>query len=256
MSGIITELVVLLLLLLANGVFAMTEIAIVSASKGRLRQRAEQGDARARSALDLAESPNRFLSTVQVGITLVGIFAGAFGGATLSEKLAQPLGQISWLAPYAKQISLALVVLGITYLSLILGELAPKRIGLGNPEGIALLMARFMQRLSRLAGPVVTFLGHSTDALLTLFGVKPRPETAVSEDEVRVLMQEGVRAGAFNQVESHIVHRALELDQLTVRELMTPRPKIIFVNKDDPHDVIWHKIVVSGHTHFPVYEGQ
>lgn len=256
MSGIVTEVVFLLLLLVANGVFAMTEIAIVSSRKGRLRRLADQGDARARAALDLAESPNRFLSTVQIGITLVGIFAGAFGGATLADEISGPLRRINWLAPYAQELALGVVVLGITYLSLVIGELVPKRIGLGNPEGIALMVARFMQRLSVVAGPVVTFLSKSTDALLSLCGIKPRTETAVSEDEVRVLMQEGVRAGAFNQVESQIIHRALELDQLTVRDLMTPRPKIIFINKEDPHDIIWHKIVVSGHTHFPVYEGQ
>ncbi len=256
MSVIITEVVVLLLMLMANGVFAMTEIAIVSARKPRLRRLAEQGDSRARAALELAESPNRFLSTVQVGITLVGIFAGAFGGATLAEKLAHPLAEIPWLAPYAKQVSLGLVVLAITYLSLVIGELVPKRIGLGNPEGIALTMAKFMNRLSVIAAPLITFLSKSTEVLLKLFGVKPRAEAVVSEEEVRGLMQEGVRAGAFNKVESHIIHSALELDLLSVRDLMTPRPKIIWINKNDPHDAIWHKIVVSGHTHFPVYEGQ
>ncbi len=256
MTVVITEVLVLLLLLVANGVFAMTEIAIVSARKPRLRRLAEQGDSRARVALELAESPNRFLSTVQLGITLVGIFAGAFGGATLAEKLAQPLGQIAWLAPYAKQVSLGLVVIAITYFSLVIGELVPKRIGLGNPEGIALVMAKFMNRLSVLTAPLITFLSKSTEVLLRLFGVKPRPDAAVTEDEVRGLMQEGVRAGAFNKVESHIIHSALDLDRLSVRDLMAPRPKIIFVNKNDPHDVIWHKIVVSGHSHFPVYEGQ
>ena len=255
MTVIVTEIVVILLLLVANGVFAMTEIAIVSARKPRLRRLAEQGDSRARAALELAESPNRFLSTVQVGITLVGILAGAFGGATLAEKLAQLLGQVSWIAPYAKEISLGIVVVAITYLSLVIGELVPKRIGLGNPEGIALGMAKFMHRLSVFAGPLIRSLSRSTEMLLGLFGVKPRAEVAVSEEEVRGLMQEGVRAGAFNKVESQIIHSALELDQLSVRDLMTPRPKIIWINRNDPHDAIWHKIVVSGHSHFPVYEG-
>lgn len=253
---VIFEVTILLLLLVANGVFAMTEIAVVSARKMRLRQLAERGDDRARVALELAASPNRFLSTVQVGITLVGILAGAFGGATLAEKLAQPLADIPRLAPYARQIALGLVVLVITYLSLVIGELVPKRIGLGNAEGIALAMAKFMHRLSVVAGPVITFLSRSTDALLRVFGVKPQTEASVSEEEVRGLMQEGVRAGAFNKVESHIVHKALELDQLSVRDLMVPRPKIIFINKNDPHEAIWHKIVVSGHSFFPVYEGQ
>ncbi len=157
---------------------------------------------------------------------------------------------------YAKQVSLGLVVIAITYLSLVIGELVPKRIGLGNPESIALVMARFMHRLSVLTAPLITFLSKSTELLLRLFGVKLRAEAAVTEDEVRGLMQEGLRAGAFNKVESHIIHSALDLDQLTVRDLMAPRPKIIWINKNDPHDVIWHKIVVSGHSHFPVYEGQ
>jgi len=256
MTVMIIEIVIIFFLLLANGVFAMTEIAIISARKGRLRQLAERGDTRARAALDLAESPNRFLSTVQMGITLVGIFAGAFGGATLAEQLTGPISRVEWMAPYAASISFGIVVVVITYFSLILGELVPKRIGLGNPEGIAMTMATFMHRLSVLAGPLVTFLGMSTDALLALFRIKPVNEVAVTEDEVRVMMQEGLRAGAFNKVESHIVHSALELDQLSVRDLMTPRPKIIWVNKNDPHEAIWHKIVVSGHSHFPVYEGQ
>ena len=224
MTSVITEVFVLLLLLVANGVFAMTEIAIVSARKPRLRRLAEQGDSRARTALELAESPNRFLSTVQLGITLVGIFAGAFGGATLAKELAQPLGQIAWLAPYAKQVSLGLVVIAITYFSLVIGELVPKRIGLGNPEGIALGMAKFMHRLSVLTAPLITFLSKSTEVLLRLFGVKARADAAVTEDEVRGLMQEGLRAGAFNKVESHIIHSALDLDQLTVRDLMTEHP--------------------------------
>ena len=256
MTVIVTEVVVLLLLLMANGVFAMTEIAIISARKGRLRHLAELGDPRAGVALELAESPNRFLSTVQLGITLVGIFAGAFGGATLAEKLAQALGQIAWLAPSARPVSLGLVVVAITYLSLVIGELVPKRIGLSNPEGIALFMAKFMHRLSVLTAPLINFLSKSTEVLLALFGVKPRVGVAITEDEVRGLMQEGVRAGAFNKIESHIVHNALELDRLTVRDLMTPRPKIIFINRNDSHDSVWHKIVVSGHSYFPVYEGQ
>jgi putative hemolysin len=205
--------------------------------------------------LELAESPNRFLATVQIGITLVGIFAGAFGGATLAAKLALPIGQVAFLAPYADKVAFGIVVALITYFSLVLGELVPKRFGLSNPEGIAMMVARPMNWLSKFAGPVVSFLSVSTEALLRLLGFKPEKEVAVSEEEVRVMMQEGVRAGAFNKVESHIVHSALELDQLPVREIMTPRPKVIWLNQDDPHDQVWHKIVVSNHSHFPVYEG-
>jgi putative hemolysin len=146
-------------------------------------------------------------------------------------------------------------VAAITYFSLVLGELVPKRFGLSNPEGIAMRLARPMNWLSRFAAPVVYCLSVSTEALLRLLGFKPEKETTVSEEEVRVMMQEGLRAGAFNKVESQIVDSALELDQLSVREIMTPRPKVIWLNQEDAHDQIWHKIVVSNHSHFPVYEG-
>ncbi|MBM3839040.1 MAG: HlyC/CorC family transporter [Verrucomicrobia bacterium] len=253
MNQVAFEITVIFLLLIANGVFAMAEIAVVSAKKARLRRLADQGQSNAQVALELAESPNRFLSTVQVGITLVGIFAGAFGGATLAAKLAQPIGQITFLAGYADKIAFGMVVAVITYFSLVLGELVPKRFGLSNPEGISMAVAKPMNWLSRVAGPLVSFLSISTEGLLRLLGFKPEKEVTVSEEEVRVLMQEGVRAGAFNKVESHIIHSALELDQLPVREIMTPRPKVIWLNQDDPHDQIWHKIVISNHSHFPVY---
>lgn len=255
MSQAVVEILIIFVLLLANGLFAMAEIAVVSARKARLRFLADQGNGPARLALSLAESPNRFLSTVQVGITLVGIFAGAFGGARLAAKLEEPLRTIPWIAPYADHLALAAVVAAITYFSLVIGELVPKRIALSSPESVAMLAARPMHLLSRVAGPVVGFLSLSTDALLRVVGFKPSQEVAVSEEEVRGMMQEGLRAGAFNKVESEIVHSALELDQLAVREIMTPRPKVIWLNRDDSHEQIWHKIVVSGHSYFPVYHG-
>lgn len=255
MNAVAFEIMVIFLLLVVNGVFAMAEIAVVSSRKARLRRLADQGSSKARIALELAESPNRFLSTVQIGITLVGIFAGAFGGATLTTELAQPIHQVSFLSSYADKIALGLVVVGITYFSLVLGELVPKRFGLSNPEGISMAIARPMNWLSKFAGPIVSFLSVSTEGLLRLLGFKQVKEVVVSEEEVRLLMQEGVRAGAFNKVESQIIHSALELDQLPVREIMTPRPKVIWLNQDDPHEQTWHKIVVSNHSHFPVYEG-
>ncbi len=255
MGGVGIEITILLLAFVTNGVFAMAEIAVVSAKKSRLRRLADQGHAGAAAALGLAESPNRFLSTVQIGITLVGVFTGAFGGATLAAKLAVPIATIPALAPYADKIAFGVVVAILTYFSLILGELVPKRFGLSRPESIAMAVAGPMNWLSRMTSPVVTFLSVSTEALLRVLGFKPEKEMAVSEEEVRVLMQEGVRAGAFNKVESQIVHSALELDQLPVREIMTPRPKVIWLNQDDPHDQIWHKIVVSNHSHFPVHDG-
>jgi len=231
----------------------MTEIAVVSARKARLKRLAEKGDAKARLALQLAESPNRFLSTVQIGITIVGILAGAVGGASLSEDVGSWLASIGIPSAYADEIAFVLVVGLITYLSLVIGELVPKRIGLSHPEGIARWVAKPMHGLSVAAGPLVRFLGESTDLLLRLFGVKPRPELVVTEEEVRGLMQEGVRAGAFNRMESQIVHSALEIDLVPVSEIMTPRPKVIWLNQNDTHEQVWHKIAVSGHSNFPVY---
>ena len=249
------EIVILLGLMLVNGMFAMTELAVVSARRAKLQRMADAGDARARAALELAREPNRFLSTVQVGITLVGIFAGAFGGVTLAEEIAQAARAVPMLEPYARPIGMAVVVLGITYLSLVIGELVPKRLALMHPESIARVMARPMQLLSRLASPVVRLLGGSTEIVLRLLGVKAATQPRVTEEEVRMLLEEGVQEGVFFKSESEMVDRVMALDRLPVREIMTPRPKIIFLNRTDSHESIWHKIVVSGHSSFPVYEG-
>lgn len=255
MNSVALELAVIFALLLANGVFSMTELAVVSARKGRLRQRADGGDARARVALELAESPNTFFSTVQIGITLVGVLAAAFSGATLTEQLAGPLKEVAWLAPFADKVAFALVVTALTYFTLVIGELVPKRLGLGNPEGIACALAGPMRWLSNLAAPLVSLLSWSTDTLLKVFRIKPAPDAGITEEEVRLLVKEGTRAGVFFKHESEMVDSVLALDRLPVRDLMTPRAKIIWINVTDPHESVWHKIVVSGHTTFPVYEG-
>jgi putative hemolysin len=255
MTEIATELIIILLLLVANGVFAMTEMAVVSSRKARLRTLAEQGDTRARAALDLVESPNRFLSTVQVGITLVGVLAGAFGGATLAKQIALGLQSVPILAPYGEAIGIGVVVAVITFLSLILGELVPKRLALANPERIARFMARPMMRLSTLASPIVKLLSLSTDLVLRLFSVRTDLTPKVTEDEVRGLVEEGVEAGVFSRSEPQMVESVLALDRLPVKQIMTPRAKIIWLNRADAHDTIWHKIVVSAHSSFPVYEG-
>lgn len=255
MSSIALELAIILVLLVINGIFSMTELAVVSARKARLRQRADNGDARARAALDLAESPNTFLATVQVGITLVGVLAAAFSGATMTEKLAAPLKEVAWLAAYADKVAFAIVVTVLTYFTLVIGELVPKRLGLGNPEGIACALAGPVRWLSNLASPLVSLLSWSTDALLAVFRIKPAPEAGITEEEVRLLVKEGTRAGVFLKHESEMVDSVLALDRLPVRDLMTPRAKIIWIGVTDAHQSVWHKIVVSGHTTFPVYEG-
>jgi putative hemolysin len=254
MNPVVIETFVILLLLAANGLFAMTEIAVVSARKARLRGLADAGDARARAALSLIESPNRFLATVQVGITLVGVLAGAFGGATLADEIARHLQAFPRLAHFGEAIGIGTVVLGITFLSLILGELVPKRIGLNNPEGIARIMAGPMNRLARLASPVVRLLSASTELVLWLIRLKKPQDPAVTEDEVKMLIQEGVQAGVFGPHEPEMVESVLALDRLPVRRIMTPRAGLIWIKQSDPHEAIWHKIVVSGHSQFPVYE--
>lgn len=256
MNSVLLELTIILALLLANGVFSMAEIAVVSARKARLRQLADTGDARAGLALRLAESPNTFLATVQVGITLVGVVAAAFSGASISAKLAEPLRGIAWLSPYADQAAFALVVVVLTYFTLVIGELVPKRIGLGNPEGVAGLLAGPMHLLSRAGAPVVGLLSRSTDAMLALFRVKPEPEVKVTEDEVRLLVKEGMRAGVFHPHEPAMVESVMAFDRMPVRDLMTPRSKIIWINAADAHEAVWQRIVVSAHSVFPVYEGR
>jgi putative hemolysin len=245
-----------LLLILLNGLFAMSETALVSARKAGLRQRADAGDNRARSALELANSPNRFLSTVQVGISLIGVLSGAVGGATIAEPLAGALSSaVPSLASYAGAISFCVVVGSITYLSLILGELVPKRLALNGAEAVASLVAGPMRSLSTVASPVVWFLGVSTDAVLRLLRVMPSTEPPVSEREVEILLEEGARAGVFEDEERDLTRRALRLDDRPVRALMTPRPRIVWLDADVPAEERRRLIAESRHSYYPVARG-
>jgi putative hemolysin len=255
MTALTIEIVVILLLLVANGVFAMTEMAVVSSRKTRLRAMAAGGNAGARLALDLAESPNRFLPSVQLGITLVGLLAGAFGGITIAEQIAAALQRLPALADYAEAIGVGIVVVTLTFLSLVIGELAPKRLALANPERIASRMARPMDFLSRLSRPAVWLLGASTDLVLRLLGARQHKVEPISDDEVKALLQDGMRAGVFHASEPRMVESVLAFDQRPVRDIMTPREKLVVLNQDDAHESVWHKIVVSGHSNYPVYEG-
>ncbi|MDI1313711.1 hemolysin family protein [Prosthecobacter sp.] len=254
MNVIAAEILIVLLLIAANGLFAMAEISIVSVCKTRLRKLTEQGDARARAALELSEEPNRFLSTVQVGITLIGILAGAFSGATIAKVIAGALQSIPVLAPYAEAIGIGVVVLGLTFLSVVLGELVPKRLALNNPLGVALALARPMRRLSLITHPVVRVLGATTDEVLHLFGFRARPEPPVTEEEVRTLVEQGHHAGVFFKTEKEMVEQALVLDTKCVGDLMTQRAQIIWLNAADANEVNWRKTIDSGHSYFPVYE--
>lgn len=249
------EIILILLLLLANGVFAMSEIALVSARKSLLKHRADNGDARAGAALELADSPDRFLSTVQIGITLIGIFAGVFGGATIAEQLAERIAVIPVLAPYAEGIGLGVVVITITYFSLIIGELVPKRIALNNPEKIAALMARPMRLLSRIAAPVVFLLTFSTTIVLKLLRVKPSTEPSVTEEEVRALILQGAEAGVFEHSEREIVESVFRLDDRSVDALMMPRGKVVWLDVNASFEEIRRTITENSYSRFPVCEG-
>jgi putative hemolysin len=254
MNQLILELGILLVLLLANGFFSMSEIAVVSSNRARLRHLASQGDRRSAAALALAEEPNRFLSAVQIGITLVGVIAAAFSGATFSAALSIPLKQMPWLAPYADRVAFAIVVTLLTFFTLVLGELLPKRVGLSNPEGIARAVAPTMKRVAWLGTPFIALLAVCTDFLMKLFGIKPREETPATDDEIAMLVTEGSKSGQFHKNEPEMVRSVMALDQLLTRELMTPRTRIIWVSVNDSPEMLWHKIVVSGHSTFPVYE--
>jgi putative hemolysin len=251
---LVVGIVVILVMLLANGVLALSETALVSARKARLQQRAENGDPGAQAALELARAPSHFLSTVQIGITLVGILAGAFGEATLADTLAAGFAQLAWLEPYSKALATGTVVVGLTYLSLIIGELVPKRLALDFPEAIAAAVARPMRALSRLAAPAVHLLSRSTDLVLRLAGVRPSAEPPVTEEEINILIAQGARAGVFEATEQAIVERVFRTADRQVGELMTPRPRIVWVDADDPPEVSWRKMAASGHSYFPVYQ--
>jgi putative hemolysin len=253
--NVFLEIFIIFLLLLANGVFAMAEIAVVSSRKARLKKLADEGSVKAQAALALAQQPDRFLSTVQIGITMVGVLAGAFGGATLSGKLEVIVSEIPILAPYSKAVAIFIVVSAITYFSLIIGELVPKRVALSNPEGRAMLMATPMTGLSRFAAPAVWFLTVSTNLVLKMFGLGKEVDPPPSEEEVAHLIEQGTSAGVFHKAEQAMVEGVLRLDERPVTEIMTRRTKIVWLSISDSDEINWRKIVASGHSHFPVYEG-
>lgn len=249
------EVFFILVLILLNGVFAMSETALVSARKLRLEQLAEEGNERAGVALELANDPNRFLSTVQFGISLIGTLAGVFGGATIAEKLMVKLNEVTWLQPYSESLGLGIVVLAITYLSLILGELVPKRLALYYPERIAAGMANSMQRLARLASPFVRLLSFSTEAVLRLFRVKPPEVPPITEEEVKAMIEQGTEAGVFEEAEQNIFDRVFRLGDRRVSMLMTSRSDIIWLDLNDSLEEMRGKISGSGFSRFPLCQG-
>ncbi|WP_298915014.1 hemolysin family protein [uncultured Nostoc sp.] len=252
MSSTTFEILIILVLIIANGVFSMSEMAIVSARKVRLQQLANQGDPKAKAALKLAESPNHFLSTVQVGISLIGILTGAFGGATIANRVAVYIKRVPLLAPYSDPLSFGIVVLIITYFSLIVGELVPKRLALNNPERIASIVAIPMQALAAIASPVVYLLSASTDLILRVLGITASTEPQVTEEEIKILIEQGTEAGTFEEAEQDMVERVFRLGDRPVSYLMTPRPDIVWLDLEDTAEENRQKMVDSAYSRYPV----
>ncbi|MBN8620169.1 MAG: HlyC/CorC family transporter, partial [Anaerolineae bacterium] len=246
------EILVIILLTIVNGLLSMSEIAVVSARKVRLGQMIAEGKPGARRALELAESPNRFLSTVQIGITLVGILQGAFAGATLAEPLSRIIAQISFLEPLSDALGLLIVVGATTYLSLVIGELVPKRLGLQNPERIASLVAPIMHWLSLITAPVVKLLSVSTELLLRLIGARQSDEPPVTDEEIYSLMEQGTEAGVFDPRETAMVASIMSLDDRRIESLMTPRVEIDWIDLDAPLEETLERIASSKHSRFPI----
>lgn len=221
-------------LIMINGIFAMSELAIVSANKARLKHASENGKHGASVAIKLAQDPNRFLSTVQIGITLVGIFAGAFGGSTLTDDVSVFLTErLNLSSNFADQVSLALIILFTTYFSLVIGELVPKRIALNNPERVSSLVAQPMLWLSRISAPLVWFLSQSTELIARLLGVQGENSNFITDFEVIAMVREGIVSGEFDIQEHDMVKGVLELDDIRVREIATPRTEVTWLDIND-----------------------
>jgi putative hemolysin len=247
---------VVLFLVLLNGLFAMSEMAVVSARRTKLQARAERGDRGAPAALRLSEDPTRFLSAVQVGITLIGILAGAYGQATIAGELDLRLETIALIAPWSEQIATGLVVVGLTYVSLILGELVPKRLALIHPERIASVVAAPLSLMARAMGPFVTLLTVSTAGVLALMRVRDGDGSAVTQEEVETVLAEGAGAGLIEPQEQAMMQEIMRLGDRPVRVAMTPRTEVYWVALDDPEDVIRTEIRECPYSRFVVVKGQ
>jgi len=254
MSTVWNEILIVFLLIVFNGILAMSEAAMLAVHKARLQQRINDGDRRARRALNLAENPNRFLSTIQIGITLIDVLIGAISGATVAGLLGELLGRVPALAPFSGTIGLVIVVIVITYLSIVLGELVPKRLALTNPEGVSSAIAGPMSLVARLLAPVVWLLGKSTDLVLRLFGVKYIAEVPVTEEELLVQLDQGTQAGVFEETEQDMVEGVFSLSDQRVNALMTPRNEIVWLDVNDKAEEIRKKISDSPFSRFPVGE--
>ncbi|MGD2120443.1 MAG: hemolysin family protein [Gemmatimonadota bacterium] len=254
-AAILLEVTILLVLILANGLLAGAEISVVASRKARLNQWAKGGDRAAAKALDLANSPNRFLSTVQIGITTIAVVAGAFGGTSLAGTLAPVLESLGLPGGVADQLALVLVVMVVTFVTLVLGELVPKRIALQNPEQMATRVAGLMSRLSILATPLVQILSRSTDVALRFMPIKDSEEPEITEEEIRALIAHATEAGVLEATEQQIVERLFRLSDMTIGMLMTPRDRIVWLDRSTGPESWRSRLGDVQFTRYPVADG-
>ena len=249
------EFLIILVLILINGFFSMSEISVVSARKVRLEAASRKGSRGANTALELASAPGRFLSTVQIGITLVGLLTGIYSGENITGDVKGWLEKFAIVAPVAGQLSVVIVLLAITFCTLILGELVPKRVGLSNPEGIAMKIALFMKYLSRLMHPFVWVLTRTSDLILRLAGIRSARANTITEEEIKAIIQQGTREGEVQKVEQDIVERVFSLGDRTIGSLMTMREDLVFVNVKDNFATVRQTVSKALHRIYPVYDG-
>lgn len=250
--NISTEIITIIFLIIINGLLAMSEAALVASRKARLQQQASEGNKSSALAVKLIEDPNIFLSTVQIGITLIGVLSGAVGGATISESLAEALKDVPYIGPYSETISLAVVVLSITILTIWLGELVPKRLGINSPEKIAQIVAAPMLFISKVFSPFISLMSNATNFILRLLGVNPSAELPITEEELQMLIDQGTQAGVFEESEQDMVEGIFSLGDSRVYSLMTPRTEIVWLDVSDTSEEILEKVANCPYSRFPV----
>jgi putative hemolysin len=249
----IMEIIIILFLILLNGIFSMSEIALVSARKFKLENSARKGNSNAKKALDLANNPNTFLSTVQIGITLIGILTGIFSGEKIEDDLIAAIEKNAFLREYSATIAVAIIVLIVTFFSIVFGELIPKRIGLMFPETVATLVARPMTIISIIAKPFIWLLAKTNDLFLGIFGLKSRQKGLISEEEIKAMVQESADSGEIQEIEQNIVHRVFALGDRKVSQLMTHRGDLLCFNITDDLHTIKERAQIESHSVYPVF---
>lgn len=248
------EIVIIFLLILLNGVFSMSEIALISARKNRLETAAKKGNTSAKTALDLANSPNRFLSTVQIGITLIGILTGIYSGDKITNDVQAFFASYQLTAPYSNSIGTGVVVVLLTFFSLVLGELLPKRIGLNYPETIAKSVAVPMKMISVATAPFIWLLTNSTDFILKILNIKPTADGKVTEEEIKAIIKEGTEGGEVQEIEQDIVERVFHIGDRKVNSLMTHRKSVVYLSLEDDVKALKSQVLEELHSIYPVCE--